>query len=200
MAVHGLRRSAMFCVYGMAEACVGVAHPLLYEGIKAVHLNREHLAIGEAVVPVAPEERCCVTFVDVGYPMASCDFRICDDNRLPLPDDVIGHIHIRGKNVTSGYYNNPQATAKAMTKDGWLVTGDLGFMRRGRLIITGRAKDIIFVNGQNVYPHDIERVAEEVDGVELGKVAACGVRDPGQDKTGLFYLSSTRKSRKTLCR
>ncbi|MFB7816379.1 amino acid adenylation domain-containing protein [Paenibacillus chitinolyticus] len=190
MAVHGLRRSAMFCVYGMAEACVGVAHPPLNEGIKAVHLNREHLTIGEAVVPVAPEERCCVTFVDVGYPMASCDFRICDDNHLPLPDDVIGHIQIRGKNVTSGYYNNPQATAKAMTKDGWLVTGDLGFMRSGRLIITGRAKDIIFVNGQNVYPHDMERVAEEVDGVELGKVAVCGVRDPGtgQDRIVLFVI------------
>ena len=72
-----------------------------------------------------------------------------------------------GKNVTKGYYNNKEATERVIDKEGLLNTGDLGFMRNGNVIITGRAKDIIFINGQNYYSHDIERVAEEVEGVEI---------------------------------
>ncbi|KPV61396.1 hypothetical protein QJ48_00270 [Paenibacillus sp. A3] len=194
MEKHGLRRSAMLCVYGMAEACVGVSHPPLGEMSLPVHLNRERLNIGEAVVPIEPSNNRCVTFVDVGYPLASCHIRICDDDDTVLADNVIGHIQISGKNVTSSYYNNPQATAKVKTADDWLKTGDLGFMRSGRLVITGRAKDIIFVNGQNIYPHDIERVAEEVDGVELGKVAVCGVHDAGarQDRIVVFVMHTKK--------
>ncbi|MEC0210153.1 amino acid adenylation domain-containing protein [Paenibacillus ehimensis] len=194
MEKHGLRRSAMLCVYGMAEACVGVSHPPLEEMYLPVHLNRELLNIGEAVVPVEPSDNRCVTFVDVGYPLASCHIRICDEDDTVLADNVVGHIQISGKNVTAGYYNNPQATAKVKTADGWLKTGDLGFMRSGRLVITGRVKDIIFVNGQNVYPHDIERVAEEVDGVELGKVAVCGVHDAGarQDRIVVFVMHTKK--------
>ncbi|MFB6363476.1 amino acid adenylation domain-containing protein [Paenibacillus elgii] len=194
MEKHGLRRSAMLCVYGMAEACVGVSHPPLEEIFLPVHLNRERLNIGEAVVPIEPSDNRCVTFVDVGSPLTSCHIRICGDDDAVLADNVIGHIQISGKNVTSGYYNNPQATAQVKTADGWLKTGDLGFMRSGRLVITGRAKDIIFVNGQNVYPHDIERVAEEVDGVELGKVAVCGVHDAGvgQDRIVVFVMHTKK--------
>jgi|GEM_PF-397272 len=194
MEKHGLRRSAMLCVYGMAEACVGLSHPPLEETYLPVHLNREQLNIGEAIVPIEPSDNRCVTFVDVGYPMPSSRIRIWGDDDTVLADNVIGHIQISGKNVTAGYYNNPQATAKVMTADGWLKTGDLGFMRSGRLVITGRAKDIIFVNGQNVYPHDIERVAEEVDGVELGKVAVCGVHDAGarQDRIVVFVMHTKK--------
>ncbi|MDT2276449.1 hypothetical protein P7H20_18720 [Paenibacillus larvae] len=65
-----------------------------------------------------------------------------------------------------------------ITPDSWLKTGDLGFFRKGKLVVTGREKDIIFVNGKNVYPHDIERVAIEMEGIDLGRVAACGVVDP----------------------
>ncbi|WP_010494699.1 non-ribosomal peptide synthetase [Paenibacillus elgii] len=194
MEKHGLRRSAMLCVYGMAEACVALAHPPLEEALLPVHLNRERLNIGEAVVPIEPSDNRCVTFVDVGHPMISSRIRICDDDDTVLADNVIGHIQISGKNVTAGYYNNPQATVKVMTADGWLKTGDLGFMRSGRLVITGRAKDIIFVNSQNVYPHDIERVAEEVDGVELGKVAVCGVHDAEarQDRIVVFVMHTKK--------
>ncbi|MCM3268071.1 non-ribosomal peptide synthetase [Paenibacillus elgii] len=194
MEKHGLRRSAMLCVYGMAEACVALAHPPLEEMLLPVYLNRKQLNIGEAVVPIEPSDNRCVTFVDVGHPMTSSRIRICGDDDTVLADNVIGHIQISGKNVTAGYYNNPQATAKVMTTDGWLKTGDLGFMRSGRLVITGRAKDIIFVNGQNVYPHDIERVAEEVDGVELGKVAVCGVYDAEarQDRIVVFVMHTKK--------
>ena len=76
-----------------------------------------------------------------------------------LPDGRIGHILIRGANVTRGYYEEPQVNAAAFTPDGWLRTGDIGLVLDGELYITGRAKEIIFVNGQNYYPHDLENIA-----------------------------------------
>ena len=88
----------------------------------------------------------------------------------------MGHILIRGDNVTKGYFENPEANAQGFTADGWLRTGDLGMLKGGKLYITGRAKEIIFVNGQNYYPHDIENIAIRADSMELGKVVAAGIR------------------------
>jgi long-subunit acyl-CoA synthetase (AMP-forming) len=102
--------------------------------------------------------------------------RIAGDSDQELPENHIGHILIAGDNVTKGYFENPEANAKGFTADGWLRTGDLGMMKGGKLFITGRAKEIIFVNGQNYYPHDIESIAIRADNLELGKVVAAGVR------------------------
>jgi len=85
-------------------------------------------------------------------------------------------VHMRGDNVTRGYYEDPEANAAAFTADGWLRTGDLGLVHGGELYISGRAKEIIFVNGQNYYPHDLEAIVQRVPGLELGKVVAAGVR------------------------
>ena len=93
-----------------------------------------------------------------------------------LPDGQVGHIHISGENVTKGYFENPEADAVALTVDGWLRTGDLGVVHEGELYITGRAREIIFVNGQNYYPQDLESIAQQVEGLGLGKVVAAGAR------------------------
>ncbi len=77
-----------------------------------------------------------------------------------LPAMYVGHIQIRGENVTRGYYDEPAADSAAFTADGWLRTGDLGLMHDGELFVTGRLKEILFVNGQNYYPHDLEHIAE----------------------------------------
>ena len=107
-----------------------------------------------------------------------------------LPDGHIGHILISGDNVTGGYFEEPAANAATFTADGWLRTGDLGLMRDGELYITGRAKEIMFVNGQNYYPHDLESIAPAAHGMELGKVVVAGVRPPGAqtDQLMVFVL------------
>jgi acyl carrier protein len=100
---------------------------------------------------------------------------------------------ISGDNVTKGYFENPEANAKGFTAPdshgtSWLRTGDLGLMKAGKLYITGRAKEIIFVNGQNYYPHDIESVAIRAEGMELGKVVAAGVRAKGASTDDLILF------------
>jgi acyl carrier protein len=117
-----------------------------------------------------------VTLVSEGKPIPYCRVRIADDEDRELPEDRIGHVHMTGDNVTRGYYEDPEANAAAFTADGWLRTGDLGLVHGGELYVSGRAKEIIFVNGQNYYPHDLEAIAQRVPGLELGKVVAAGVR------------------------
>ncbi len=176
LAPFGLKRTTMQTSYGLAEASVGVAIPPIHTEYITVYVDRKHLNIGESVFEVDKNFHNALPFVVVGQSLDYCEIRICNDEDEEVAERVIGHIQIKGENVTKGYYNNEEATSRLLTLDGWVRTGDLGFFREGQLVVTGRAKDIIFVNGQNVYPHDIERIAEEVEGVELNRVAACGVR------------------------
>ncbi|CAH1205377.1 Tyrocidine synthase 3 [Paenibacillus plantiphilus] len=176
---HGLNPAAMFPVYGMAEASLAVTFPPVEERLLAVHIERETLCIGQSVDFAEADDERAITFVDVGYPVMDCEVRICGMDDTPAPQGAVGNIQIRGANVTQGYYNNPSATEAALTSDGWLRTGDIGFFREGRLVITGRHKEIIFVRGQNIYPHDLEKRAEAMEGVGYGKTAVCGARVKG---------------------
>ena len=104
--------------------------------------------------------------------------------------DTVGHVLIGGDNVTRGYFENPAANAAAVSADGWVRTGDLALWHEGELYVTGRSKEIIFVNGQNYYPHDLEMILQNAPGLEHGKVAAAGVRGPGAatDELVLFAV------------
>ncbi len=168
MAVYGLQRKAVCPVYGLAEASLAVSISRLDQEIISHTYLREYLKIGDRVSKTNRKEN-SIDLVNVGSSIDNCTFKIVDQLYEPVADEVVGHVLIKGRNVTQGYYNNPQATQQA-THKGWVDTGDLGFIQDGALYITGRAKDIVFVNGQNYYPHDIERVAEGVPGVELNKI------------------------------
>jgi acyl-CoA synthetase (AMP-forming)/AMP-acid ligase II len=197
LAPCGLRRSAMFTVYGLAEASLAVSFPQPEVPLHATAFNRQQLGVGAApaasrVDSPAPgvEPRDAVTLASVGRAIPYCELRLVGDDDAPMPPGRVGHIHIRGANVTGGYYEDPAADAENFTADRWLRTGDLGLIHDGELYITGRHKEILFVNGQNYYPHDLERIAEQVPGLELGKVMVAGVRPVGAqaDELVVFVL------------
>ncbi len=175
LAPHGLRRSAMFPVYGLAEATVGVTYPKPGSEYSRITVDRHSLAIGSPLKPMEPQDADSISFVKVGTPIRDCEVRITDNEDQPLEDGLVGNIHIRGGNVTQGLYHNDEEQAKIYAEDDWLRTGDCGVFVDGELVITGRSKDIIIVNGQNYYPHDIEEVAARIDGLDLGKVVVAGV-------------------------
>jgi len=172
-----LKRSAMYPVYGLAEATLSVAFPQPH-GVDytSIAVDRHTLNVGVAPTTLPAADENALTLMAVGHQIPYCTVRIADDSDNEVPDGHVGHILISGDNVTKGYYENPEANAKGFTADGRLRTGDLGMMKDGKLYITGRAKEIIFVNGQNYYPHDIENIAIRAEGMELGKVVAAGVR------------------------
>jgi acyl-CoA synthetase (AMP-forming)/AMP-acid ligase II/acyl carrier protein len=190
LAPSKLARNTMYPVYGLAEASLAVAFPKPGAPVRTLVLNRHRMNVGEPVVRLPGTDRDAVELVSEGKAIPYCHVRIAADDDEPLPDDRIGHLHMSGDNVTRGYYENPQANADSFTADGWLRTGDLGVIHEGNLYVTGRAKEIIFVNGQNYYPHDLEAIAQDVPGLELGKVVAASVRprDSQTEQLVMFVL------------
>lgn len=189
-----LRREAMYPVYGLAEATLVVSFPQppgqMYESIA---VNRHELAVGKQPAPLLREHPDALSIMAVGQPIPYSFVRIADDADNELPEGHVGHVLISGDNVTKGYFENPEANARGFTAPdangtSWLRTGDLGLMKGGKLFITGRAKEIIFVNGQNYYPHDIESVAIRAEGMDLGKVVAAGVRAKGASTDDLILF------------
>jgi acyl-CoA synthetase (AMP-forming)/AMP-acid ligase II/acyl carrier protein len=174
-----LPRTSMYPVYGLAEASLAMTFPPLNRPYRAVSFKRSELGVGSTVHTVAKTEKDAVELMGVGTPIPYSELRIAADDDSPLPDGRVGNIYIRGQNVTQGYFENPEANAAALTPDGWVRTGDLGVLYEGELYITGRAKEIIFVNGQNYYPHDLENIAQRAQGLELGKVVAAGAKPRG---------------------
>jgi acyl-CoA synthetase (AMP-forming)/AMP-acid ligase II len=177
----GLKRTTMFPVYGLAEASLAVSFPLPQMPRRSAHLDRHRLGVGSAAREVAPGSRDSLQLISVGRAVPGCELRILDDQDRLLPDRHVGHVQIRGDNVTRGYLEDQDANALAFTADGWLRTGDLGLALDGDLFITGRKKEILFVNGQNYYPHDLERMVEKVPGLGPGRVVIAGVRPPSAD-------------------
>jgi len=189
MAPAKLRRTAMYPVYGLAEATLVVSFPQPPgEKYEWVSVDRHVLNVGTQPKLLVREHPDALSIMAVGQPIPYSKVRIADDSDNELPENHVGHILIGGDNVTKGYYENPEANAKGFTADGWLRTGDLGMMKGGKLYITGRAKEIIFVNGQNYYPHDIESIAIRAEGLELGKVVAAGVRAKGASTDDLILF------------
>lgn len=110
-------------------------------------------------------------------PFSGHEVAVLDERGNRMPDGHEGELCHRGPSVTAGYYNNPEATAAAY-RDGWLRTGDLGFVLDGQTYVTGRIKDLIIVNGRNVHPQAVEWIVGELDGVRKGNVIAFSV--PGE--------------------
>jgi len=180
LAYTGLKRAAMYPVYGLAEASLAVTLPKLGSEFRWLRVNRHRLTVGAPVELNPADPRDALELVCVGEPLPNLELRIADDDRRPVAQGHVGHILIRGPNVTRGFIGDAEATARAIDAEGWLATGDLGFLVEGSLYVAGRSKEIIFVNGQNYYPHDLENIAQRAPGLELGKVVAAGITKPGE--------------------
>jgi acyl transferase domain-containing protein/acyl-CoA synthetase (AMP-forming)/AMP-acid ligase II len=184
---YGLPGHAIHPAYGLAEATLGVAVIPLREEVVEYHLHRDYLNINDTVRFVDAENENAVSFTDVGTTIGTA-LKITGDTGTQLPGLTVGHIKIKGESVTPGYYNNPGETANTIDNLGWLDTGDVGFITNGRLVIIGRTKDLIIVGGINYYPHDIERILEEIDGLETNETAAASIPDErlGRERVLVF--------------
>lgn len=168
----GLPATAVVCAYGMAEATLGVSlhpwgTPLQVDTIAADALENQRRA-----APVSSESSSGArSFPVLGPPLPGIECVAVDDDGRQLGNREVGVLHIRGTSVTELYLtvDGPRPTRGA---DGWLDTGDLGYLVDGRVVVCGRVKDVIIMGGRNIYPTDIERVAEQVPGVRAGNAVA----------------------------
>ena len=171
---HGLPKKSMLPVYGLAEATVGVSIPKPGKEYSKITVDRHSLKIGEKPSLVSESHINAINFLKVGSAIRDVNIRIADNADITLKQGFVGNIQLHGNSVTECIYNDKVTTDNLFTDDGWLRTGDCGLLVDDQLIITGRQKDIIIVNGQNYYPHDIEEIVAKIDYLDLNKVVIAG--------------------------
>ena len=175
----GFQASAFLPSYGLAEATLAVSIMPPGEGIR-VELVEETQLSGASIDGGRPQRYRAI--VNCGKPVRDMVVEIREEDGAPLPDRAIGKVWCRGTSVMVGYFRDDPATAACMT-DGWLDTGDMGYMSDGYLYIVGRAKDMIIVNGRNHWPQDIEWAVEQLPGFKAGDIAAFAITTPGGEET-----------------
>jgi acyl-CoA synthetase (AMP-forming)/AMP-acid ligase II len=149
----GLRPASYRPCYGLAEATLVVTIDQAGDGPRTLPTPT-----GAADGGFELREVFCL-----GAPVLDTRIEITAPDGAALPEGSVGEVHIRGPSVFSGYFNDPEATAETLV-DGWLRTGDLGFVRSGELYLTGRLKDLLIVRGENIMPHELEWMAESLSG------------------------------------
>lgn len=189
LAPTGFPPASVFPAYGLAEASLGVTFNTPGVAHRELTVQRADLAQGH-IVECAPGAPGSTTLVCVGKPLAQHEVRIFDATGQELGDDTVGHIVVAGPSVMAGYDNNPEATA-AVLQDGYLWTGDLGFLRPEGLYIAGRAKDLIIVRGKNYYAEDVETCVEAVEHVRPGGTVAFAVYDEQAARDNVVILAET---------
>jgi len=183
----GFDAAAFLPSYGMAESTLAITFGDVSRPCQVDVIDRAHFKLSRRAVPVAaghelPPER-VRSFIVCGRPLPDHEVEVRDQRGRVLGDREIGHVLVRGPSLMAGYFENSAATEAVMAADGFMDTGDMGYMIDGQIVITGRAKDLILHNGRNIWPQDIEWAVEQIQPLRSGDVAAFAVEAPsGEDE------------------
>ena len=180
-AAAGFKASSFLPSYGLAEATLAVTIMPPGEGIVVELVEENLLAGGGPGERDRPRRYRAV--VNCGKPVKDMEVAIRGDSGERLGDREIGRVFCRGPSVMLGYFRDEQATRACLDEEGWLDTGDMGYMSDGYLYIVGRAKDLIIINGKNHWPQDIEWAVEQLPGFKAGDIAAFSITTPGGEET-----------------
>lgn len=185
-APSGFNPSAFVSSYGLAEATLAVSFAPLKAGLRTDDIDLARMQTSGRALPACDltREGSARTFVSSGRPLPSLDLQIVSDAGATLGDRQVGRIIVRGPSIAAGYFRVDEPLQPLTNADGWLETGDLGYWNEGELVITGRSKDLILWNGRNIWPQDIEWVAQQTGGRNIARSAAFEV----QDETGATHI------------
>jgi acyl-CoA synthetase (AMP-forming)/AMP-acid ligase II len=170
---YGLHPSSLATCYAMAENVFAVSQGGIKQPVTLDRISQRGLLLDRIAQPAKDGEE-CINMLSAGHPIENTRLRILDPHLREQKDRHLGEIAISSDCMLTGYYNRPDLSEKTF-KDGWYLTGDLGYLADGEIYVTGRKKDLIIVGGKNIYPQDLEALAGEVNGVHPGRVVAFGV-------------------------
>lgn len=189
-AAAGFKATAFVPSYGMAEATLGLSMSPLGRGLIFDILDVDRMEQdGRVVAGAGARSR---AFVRCGPIFEGHEVEVRDEAGAVLPERQVGRIFARGPSLMREYFGDPQATAAALSAEGWLDTGDLGYLADGQIVPTGRAKDLILLNGRNVWPQDLEWTAEsEVERLRSGDVAAFSIDEDAGERLVVLVQART---------
>ena len=190
---YGFDSRAWFPVYGLAESAVALAFPPLGRRPLVERIDPRALARDGVAVPIDDGVLPAVEAVSCGRPLPGHEIRIVDESGRELPARSEGRIEFRGPSATAGYFNNPEATRR-LFDDGWLDTGDGGYIAGGELFLTSRVKDLIKRGGHNLHPYDVEAAIGDLPGVRKGCVAVFGAADPLSGTERVIVVAETNQT------
>ena len=190
-APHGFDARAFIPSYGMAEVCLAITFCPHGTGVRTDAIDRTALGEQQMAVPAADpsDNRRARRFVVCGRVLPGHRLEVRDAAGKVLADRAVGRIFVQGPSIMPGYYGEPEASREVLSADGWLDTGDLGYMLDGEVVVTGRAKDLIIVNGRNVWPQDIEWAVEAKRLVKNGDAAAFSVDTDAGERVVVAVLA-----------
>jgi len=188
----GFQKDAFLPVYGLAEATLAATLGPR-GGPKLDSVDRLDLAHLGSARPVALDNRTACSFVAVGKAIPGLELRVADSAGVSTGERRIGEIQLRGASIMRGYFNNPQATAEVLAEDGWLRTGDLGYLAQGELYVTGRVKELIIKGGRNYLPQDFEAASLDVSGLRAGRAVAFGAENEQTGTEDIVLVAETRQ-------
>ena len=183
----GFAATSFLPSYGLAEHVVAATFAPRGRAPRVERLAADELASGRRARPSADSvDVATIEVVSCGRAFPGHDIRVVDERGRPVPERVVGEINLAGASVMLGYYKDEALSARAI-RDGWLWTGDLGYLAEGELFVCGRAKDIIIINGRKYHPQDLEWAVDGLQGVRRGRVVAFGAASPrGSDSVVLM--------------
>ena len=188
----GFTGNAFVPSYGMAEVGLAISFAQRERGVGVDHVDRDDCVKHRRARPVGRSNKARTpvrAFVDCGAPLPGVEVEVRGPNGEVLPEREIGTLWVHTASVMKGYLHQPEATAEVLKPDGWLDTGDLGYLHDGRIFVTGREKDMIIVGGRNFWPQDLEHVAESQESVRTGDSMAFSISDEGGERVVLLMQS-----------
>jgi len=186
----GFDPTAFLPCYGLAEVTLALSFARSDQTFQTMQVDSRSLMDKGIAVPIRSGKRRNNEFVNCGSPLPDHRVKITDDEGQSLPELRVGRIFVEGPSVMSGYFNSPRETHKALGDDGWLDTGDIGFLHDGELYLTGRLTDLIIVNGRNILAQDIEELAEQQKEVRARETSAFSVET--EDNTLVVVVVESR--------
>jgi fatty-acyl-CoA synthase len=190
-APYGFREEALAVGYGTTETTGASTMTPVGRPPRIDWIQLDALQLKQIAVPAAVEAPGALPVYSCGRPLAGVELRIVDAQGQALPERVIGEVLHRAPHLFHGYLRAPEETARAL-RNGWFHTGDLGYLAEGELFVCGRKKDLIISGGKNIYPEDIEEIANNVPGIYPGRSVAFGVNDPAMGTESVVVVAELR--------
>ena len=191
--MSGFKPEAFLACYGMAECSLAISFAPINKGLEVDRVDGDRLSNNRQAIPFVPslteeDQARCSKFVNCGVPLPGYEVQIRNTRGDVVAERESGTIFVRGASIMSGYFEDPALTKEVLSTDGWLNTGDIGYWIENSLVIIGRSKDMIIINGRNIWPQDLEFLAEQQPEVRPGDSSAFSVAGPDGHEIAIMVV------------